>query len=59
MRGLFMSSIVIARGVSYEFPNGRELFTNLNFSLDARLSALVGSGPLTASETGRQLTSSA
>ena len=38
-----MSSIVIARGVSYEFPNGRELFTNLNFSLDARLSALVGS----------------
>jgi ATPase subunit of ABC transporter with duplicated ATPase domains len=39
---LFMSSIVIARGVSYEFPNGRELFTNLNFSLDAGLSALVG-----------------
>jgi ATPase subunit of ABC transporter with duplicated ATPase domains len=37
-----MSSIVIARGVSYDFPNGRELFRNLNFSLDTRLSALVG-----------------
>lgn len=37
-----MSSIVIARDVSYEFPNGRELFRNLNFSLDAQLSALVG-----------------
>jgi ATPase subunit of ABC transporter with duplicated ATPase domains len=38
-----MSSIVIARGVSYELPNGRELFNNLNFSLEARLAALVGS----------------
>jgi ABC-type Mn2+/Zn2+ transport system ATPase subunit len=37
-----MSSIVIARGVSYEFSNGRELFKHLNFSLDAKLSALVG-----------------
>jgi hypothetical protein len=37
-----MSSIVIARGVAYEFSNGRELFKNLSFSLDAKLSALVG-----------------
>jgi len=37
-----MSSIVVARGVAYEFPNGRELFRNLNFSLDRRLAALVG-----------------
>jgi ATPase subunit of ABC transporter with duplicated ATPase domains len=37
-----MPSIVIARGVSYELPNGRELFKNLSFSLDARFAALVG-----------------
>jgi ATPase subunit of ABC transporter with duplicated ATPase domains len=37
-----MSAIVIARGVGYQFPNGRSLFSNLNFSLEARLSALVG-----------------
>ena len=37
-----MSPTVIARGLSYEFSNGRELFRNLNLSLDARLSALVG-----------------
>jgi ATPase subunit of ABC transporter with duplicated ATPase domains len=37
-----MSSIVVARGVAYEFPNGRELFRNLNLSLDRRLAALVG-----------------
>lgn len=37
-----MSSIVIARGVSYELPNGRKLFNNLDFSLDTRLAALVG-----------------
>jgi ABC-type multidrug transport system ATPase subunit len=37
-----MSSLVIARGVSYEFPNGRQLFQNLNFSLERKLSALVG-----------------
>jgi ATPase subunit of ABC transporter with duplicated ATPase domains len=37
-----MPSIVIGRGISYELPNGRELFKNLNFSLDGRLSALVG-----------------
>jgi len=37
-----MSSIVIGRGISFELPNGRELFKDLNFSLDGRLSALVG-----------------
>jgi ATPase subunit of ABC transporter with duplicated ATPase domains len=37
-----MSAMVIARGVSYELPNGRELFKNLSFSLDARIAALVG-----------------
>lgn len=37
-----MPWIVIARGVSYELPNGRELFKNLSFSLDARIAALVG-----------------
>ncbi len=37
-----MSSIVVARGMSFEFPNGRSLLTNLNFSLEDRLSALVG-----------------
>lgn len=37
-----MPSIIVARGVSYELPNGRELFENLNFSLDTKLSALVG-----------------
>jgi ATPase subunit of ABC transporter with duplicated ATPase domains len=37
-----MSSIVVARDVSYEFSNGRELFRGLSFSLDAGLTALVG-----------------
>jgi ATPase subunit of ABC transporter with duplicated ATPase domains len=37
-----MSAIVSARGVGYEFSNGRNLFSNLNFSLEATLSALVG-----------------
>lgn len=37
-----MSVIVSARGVAYEFSNGRKLFSNLNFSLEATLSALVG-----------------
>lgn len=40
--GLFMKPIVIATGVAFEFSNGRELFNNLNFSLDSRLTALVG-----------------
>jgi ATPase subunit of ABC transporter with duplicated ATPase domains len=37
-----MSAIVCARGVGYEFSNGRSLFSNLNLSLEAGLSALVG-----------------
>jgi ATPase subunit of ABC transporter with duplicated ATPase domains len=37
-----MSSIVIARDLSYEFLNGRGLFKNLNFALDTKLAALVG-----------------
>jgi ATPase subunit of ABC transporter with duplicated ATPase domains len=41
-RGLFMAAIVTASGVSFELPNGRELFHNLSFSLDDQLAALVG-----------------
>lgn len=37
-----MVSVVNVRGVSYEFTNGRQLFSNLNFALDDGLSALVG-----------------
>nr|WP_298719460.1 ATP-binding cassette domain-containing protein [uncultured Steroidobacter sp.] len=37
-----MSSIIVARDVAYEFPNGRELFKQLSFSLNATRSALVG-----------------
>ncbi len=37
-----MKSIVTVRGVSFELPNGRELFNSLNFTLDRRLTALVG-----------------
>jgi ATPase subunit of ABC transporter with duplicated ATPase domains len=37
-----MSAIVSARGVGYEFSNGRNLFSNLSFSLEPTLSALVG-----------------
>lgn len=37
-----MSSLIVARDVSYELPNGRELFARLNFSLDTNLTALVG-----------------
>ena len=37
-----MSPIVVASGISHQFANGRELFKNLNCSLDAKLSALVG-----------------
>jgi ATPase subunit of ABC transporter with duplicated ATPase domains len=39
---LFMSAIVSALGVGYELSNGRKLFSNLSFSLEARLAALVG-----------------
>jgi ATPase subunit of ABC transporter with duplicated ATPase domains len=42
VRGLSMASVVVARGVSFEFSNGRELFKNLSFAFDAKLAALVG-----------------
>ncbi len=37
-----MSAIIAAHNVSYAFANGRELFNDLNFTLDTRLAALVG-----------------
>jgi ATPase subunit of ABC transporter with duplicated ATPase domains len=37
-----MNSIVTCRDVSFELPNGRLLFQNLNFSLELKLTALVG-----------------
>src|SRR3954468_3454349 len=37
-----MPPIVTASGVSFELPNGRLVFQNLNFSLEPRLTALVG-----------------
>lgn len=37
-----MSSVVVVRGLCHEFPSGRELFNQLNFSLETRLTALVG-----------------
>lgn len=37
-----MSSIVTARGVSFELPNGRQLFSNLDLVLDSGVTALVG-----------------
>jgi ATPase subunit of ABC transporter with duplicated ATPase domains len=37
-----MKSIVIVSDVTYELPDGRILFSNLNFSLDPKVSALVG-----------------
>jgi len=37
-----MHSIVTASGVSFELSNGRILFTNLSFSLEPKLTALVG-----------------
>jgi ATPase subunit of ABC transporter with duplicated ATPase domains len=37
-----MSAIIVARGISYVFANGRELFTDLSFSVASKLSALVG-----------------
>lgn len=42
MRGLFMSSIVVARDLSFEFSNGRELFQNLDLTLSIKRAALVG-----------------
>lgn len=37
-----MSPIVVAHGVSFDLPNGRELFSNLDFSLNPTRTALVG-----------------
>jgi ATPase subunit of ABC transporter with duplicated ATPase domains len=39
---LFMSSIVVLRGVSFELPNGRTLFSDVDLTLEDELSALVG-----------------
>ncbi|MCM2280799.1 MAG: ATP-binding cassette domain-containing protein [Bdellovibrionaceae bacterium] len=37
-----MHSAITAHGVTFELPNGRTLFENLNFTLDVKLTALVG-----------------
>ncbi|AGH94497.1 ATP-binding cassette domain-containing protein [Pseudobdellovibrio exovorus] len=37
-----MSSIITAHQVSYELPNGLLLFENVSFSLDSKITALVG-----------------
>jgi len=37
-----MQSIITITGVSYELVDGRTLFENLNFTLDSKLTALVG-----------------
>ena len=37
-----MPALIVANDVSYELANGRELFSRLNLSLDAGLTALVG-----------------
>lgn len=41
-KGLFMNSIITVRDVSFELSNGRLLLQNLNFSLETKLTALVG-----------------
>ncbi|HEY5756920.1 MAG TPA: ATP-binding cassette domain-containing protein [Steroidobacter sp.] len=37
-----MSPVIVARDVAYEFSNGRELFKDLSFSLNATRTGLVG-----------------
>lgn len=37
-----MNSIITVSGLSFEFPNGRELLHNLNFTLNHNITALVG-----------------
>lgn len=37
-----MQSIVTASGVSFELPNGRTLLTDINFSLNSSITALIG-----------------
>jgi ATPase subunit of ABC transporter with duplicated ATPase domains len=41
-KGYFMFYAIVANDISFELPDGRELLTNLNFSIDNRLTALVG-----------------
>ena len=42
VKGLFMHTIITARDISFELSNGNILFKHLNFSLEPRLSALIG-----------------
>jgi ATPase subunit of ABC transporter with duplicated ATPase domains len=51
-----MASIVTARGVSFELPNGRALFDNLSFSVDDERSALVGPNGVGKTTLARLLT---
>lgn len=37
-----MPSIITVNGVSFELPNGRTLFNNISFSLNSKMTALVG-----------------
>lgn len=37
-----MPSIITVNGVSFELPNGRTLFTNISFTLNSKMTALVG-----------------
>lgn len=37
-----MTAVITASSAAFEFPNGRELFQNLNFTLETRLYSLVG-----------------
>lgn len=37
-----MHSFIAARGVTFELPNGRTLFEDIHFSLNAKITALVG-----------------
>lgn len=41
-RGFFMQSIITLSDVSFELENGRTLFQNISFSLEPKLTALVG-----------------
>lgn len=50
-----MSSIIVVRELSYHLPNGRDIFSELNFSLDASLTALVGSNGVGKTILGRLL----
>lgn len=51
-----MQPILNAQGVCFEFANGRTLFHNLNFSLSARLFALVGPNGIGKTTLARLLT---